>query len=222
MATFNDVKCFYNFLLKDKRALQYYKERGITPELIREFKLGYCPSHKDHWASGRIIIPFFDAYGNFLDFGTRKITQPGKSGEWKNGNFYYTSIGRTEKGHHLYNLNKAKAYILNKRYAIITEGYFDVITAWKSGIKNIVATCGTAFTFTHMCLLSRYCDLFIFAYDGDSSGRAAALKAELAFKDYIGIVILELPLGYDLDDYFKNFSVEDFNVLIKEKILSQG
>lgn len=215
MPTIDEMEFFHKHAYKSSKALSYYYSRGINKSLISEFKLGYCPYSIDHWAKGRIVIPIFDAYGRFLDFGTRLITEPGQPGKWMNGTFNNTSIGKTEKGHHLFNLNKAKPHILDARFAIITEGYFDVITAWKYGIKNIVATCGTAFTFTHMCLLSRYCDLFVIAYDGDASGVAAAIKAEAVFDSYIGIVRLELPEGYDLDEFLRKHGAEEFYNLMR-------
>jgi DNA primase len=218
MAKLKEVKEFYRCLQESPEALDFYNKRGITPELIKEFKLGYCPKHKEHWAKGRIAIPIFDSYGRFLDFGTRTIQQSGIEKKWKNGTFSYTTIGSTEKNHHLYNLNKAKKYIIKQKYVIITEGYFDVITAWKNNIKNIVATCGTAFSFTHFCLLARYCELLVFAYDADEGGRKAILKIEDDIKDNLGMINIELPQGYDLDDYLKEYTADDFYRLIKDKL----
>lgn len=218
MAILKTAQKFHNFLLNSKYAKKYCDMRKFNEEAIKEFMVGYCPPHENHWASGRITIPIFDVHNRFLDFGTRKITKPGEKNVWMNGTFRYTPIGETHKKHHLYNLNKAKWHILGQKYAIVTEGYFDVITAWRCGIKNIVATCGTSFSYTHLCLLSRYCEYLVFAYDADEAGRSAAMRSSDTVGLNIGFDFLELPDGYDVDDYLKKFDVEQFNNLVNSSI----
>jgi len=218
MATTQDVKRFMEYRKRCPTAQEYYEKRGISPDLIDEFHLGFCPLNKDHWAKGRIIVPVFDCYGRFLDFAGRKIRDEDSGPKWENGTFAFTPIGSTEKGHHLYNLNKAKYHILEKQYAIVTEGYFDVITAWKYGLKNTVATCGTSFTYTHLCLLMRYCELLVFVYDADESGQVASRKIRNEFSGNIGIINIELEEGYDLDEYLKSYGVESFNELLNDRL----
>lgn len=218
MARLKEAKQFHRALLNNDAARNYLYGRDITDLSISEFMLGLCSPHIDHWAKGRIVFPVFDSYNRFLDFGSRKITKPGQKGEWRNGNFAHTTIGETEKGHHLYNFNMAKKYILERQYAIITEGYFDVITSWQNGIKNVVATCGTSFTPTHLCLLMRYCEFLIFAYDADSAGQIASLRAANTVGDSVGIHFLGLPAGYDVDDYIREYGPTEFKSLVDQTI----
>ena len=218
MASFSAAQKYHEFLLSSQYAKDYCDFRKFGEGIIKDFVLGYCPPHENHWTSGRLTIPIFDVHNRFLDFGTRKITKPDalKMGdEWINGTFEYTPIGATHKKDHLYNLNNAKFHILKQKYAIVTEGYFDVMSAWQAGIKNIVATCGTSFSYMHLCLLSRYCEYIIFAYDADDAGVKAGLRSSNIVGSNVGYSFLSFPTGYDVDDYIKEFGSEKMLELIE-------
>lgn len=75
------------------------------------------------------------------------------------------------KGKNLYGLNKAKDDIRKKDFALIVEGYFDLISLWNSGIRNVVATLGTALTRDHLDLLRRYCVDVVALFDPDEAGK---------------------------------------------------
>jgi DNA primase len=219
MARFQDIEKFHNFLLCNRKPKKYLEERGFSLDTITEFQVGYIPPFENHWMSGRIIVPIFDSYGRFLDISGRKLP-PVTNGDikWINGKFNYTSIGDTSKKHHLYNLNKAKKHIVEKKFVVITEGYFDVFASWQAGIKNVVATCGTNFSYTHLCLLLRYCDLFIFAFDADSAGEQAKNNAISMAEGIVAYDFLSLPDGMDIDDFIKKYGDESFLKMVKNKI----
>jgi len=220
MAKFRDIEKFHNFLLCHKKPKDYLEDRGFSLDTLAEFQVGYVPPFEHHWMSGRIIVPIFDSYGRFLDISGRKLPPIDNKNDvkWINGKFNYTSIGETSKKHHLYNLNKAKNYILDKKFAVITEGYFDVFAAWQAGAKNIVATCGTNFSYTHLCLLLRYCDFFIFAFDADSAGEKARDDAISMIEGVVAYDFLNMPSGMDVDDFIKRYGKDKFLEMIEDKL----
>jgi len=188
---------------------------------------------------GRIMFPINDAGGNTLGF-TGRLT-PEKEKVEKMGK--YVNSPQTmifDKSKILYGLDKAKIYIKNYDSAIIVEGQMDVITAHQSGIKNVIASSGTALTSEQIKLLQRYTNNFIFSLDSDEAGQTAIGRGEEVIResDYkevifsnrdgkmqryidpslsyqINIKVLEIPGGKDPDESLKN-NPEDFKKAISE------
>jgi DNA primase len=189
-------------LLSTKHMLDYLKERGIHKESIKKWRLGYIkPTDKSNplfgeKVSGRLVFGLagegFDAKKAktvAMAYRTMKDEKP------KYINDYNSSI--YEKRHYLYGINEARKAIRRMGYAMVTEGYTDVIIAHQAGLENTVATCGTAFTREQMEKLRKLTSNLVFWYDGDSAGYDAMLESieellEMGFR----VKIVTAP-GYD-------------------------
>jgi len=212
-------------LYKTKNAIEYLKQRGLHDSTIEKFSLGYAPSafrqfeffknanlnKKELVALGvlsengeyprlieRITFPIFSQSGKIIAFGGRTITNhPAKY-----INFTNTKIFNKSKT--FYGLNFAREHILRKKEIIIVEGYMDVIMLHQAGVENAVATLGTALTNDHLPLIQKLNAKVKVAYDGDSAGINAALKASklLYSKFFEGGVVL-FPKGEDPADVVK-------------------
>ena len=201
------AEAYYQMLLKhpsSKPIQQYFVKRGIKAETITEFKLGYAPEGWDNLSKfltqrgfdnkdlvdagviklskdgkkyfdffrGRVTIPMQDITGKFIAIGARalKPDQVPKYLNTKESDVYH-------KEKNLYGLYQAKKYIQENDFAIIVEGYFDMISPYQNGYKNIVATCGTALTTAHLNLIKRFTKNIVLVFDGDQAGVNAALRA---------------------------------------------
>jgi len=108
------------------------------------------------------------------------------------------------KGKHLYGLNFSKEHVRKQNYAIITEGYFDLILPYKNGIKNIVATLGTALTPEQIVSLKRFTKNVIMIYDADKAGEAATLRSlDLLIGEDMNVRMAILPKGSDPDSFVR-------------------
>lgn len=221
-------------------ARQYLQQRGIADDVVKQFHLGYAP---DTWRSltdfmeqsglslklaeqagliipgknggfydrfrGRLIFPIENVFGEIVAFGGRML---GK-GEPKYLNSPESPV--YIKGKNLYGLNKAKDEIRKKDFALIVEGYFDLISLWNAGIRNVVATLGTALTRDHLDLLRRYCVDVVALFDPDEAGKKALDRSlELFLSTEMRARALILPGGYDPDDYVRKFGQAKMEELI--------
>ena len=237
---------YYSKLLKSNAVAQkYLSDRDIDEKMIDVFQLGLSNDKWDDLTKifnkektlnnaidsglviksenktydrfrNRIMFPIRNSTGNIIGFGARIYnTQQGAK--------YLNSPETTifHKSYELYGLFESKKEIAKKKYALIVEGYTDVIGLHKAGIKNCVATLGTAFTKFHFNKIKRYTNKIIFCFDGDSAGKSAAWKAVnnclSEMKDEIQISILFLPQGCDPDTYIKD-NKNDFDNLINNAI----
>ena len=210
------VNSFYiSNLYKNETALNYLKERGLFDSTIEKFQLGYAPNSKEQFQffknanlnkkdlislgvlneSGeyprlieRITFPIFSQNGKIIAFGGRTISNhPAKY-----INFTNTKIFNKSKT--FYGLNFAKEHILREKKITIVEGYMDVIMLHQAGIKNAVATLGTALTSEHLPILQKLKPNITVAYDSDNAGINAALKAsKLLYREFFegGVVLFD-------------------------------
>lgn len=216
-----------------KPARDYVASRGIPEELRETFGLGYAPDkwealmgflgkrgfgNKEILAAGlalkskkgtglidrfrnRLMVPLRDAHGNTIAFTGRIM--PGA--DEKSGPKYMNSP-ETEvyhKGEMLYGLSKAKQAIKQEKAVIVVEGNLDVVASHKAGVKNLVASSGTALTQTQIQLLKRYTDRLIFCFDQDAAGFNAARRGiHLATQLSCDVAVLLIPdeAGKDPDD----------------------
>ncbi len=226
-----------------KQALEYLHDRGIKQETIEEFMVGYAPSdwqgffkfarkkgagpdlmikaglvspgrEKGYYDRfrGRIMFPIFDISGKVSGFGGRLLSENEKSGP-KYLNSPETPV--FDKSSILYGLNLAREAIRREKKAIVMEGYTDVITAYQAGIKNVVASLGTALTKTQARQLRFQTDMVITAYDSDIAGEAATWRG-LAILQSTGclVQVADLPEGSDPDSYIKENGAGAFIDLI--------
>lgn len=233
------MKFYHNNLLQNSSALEYLEKRGVGEVAISKFKLGLAPNsnfdlkntlkkdftldnlHKagllfekngDYFDrfKNRIIIPIFDISNAPIAFGARAILE-GQNPK------YLNSPDSTiyNKSSVLYGLNSAAEAIKQEDSVIIMEGYFDVISAQVNGVKNTVASCGTALTAQHIKLLSRYSPSrkIYLAFDSDNAG----LKATNAGGEVIKQIFQNLG---DIKQYDSNFS-EISNSVCEIRVVSQ-
>jgi DNA primase len=212
-----------------KEAVAYLRQRGVREEVVREFRLGFALNSWRHLRDffekekaslanaeqagllipgkdaspydrfrGRLMFPVEDFNGRVIAFGGRLIGD----GEPK----YLNSpeSGVYIKGRNLYALNRAKEAIRRQGYAILVEGYFDLISLWSAGITHVVATLGTALTKDQVDLIGRYTKHVVVLFDPDEAGRKALMRSlELFLAGNLSARILVLPENLDPDDYVR-------------------
>lgn len=223
---------------KAKSAKKYLGERGISDEVQEQFRIGFS---LDSWDSllihlkekgadeklieqsglvsineekervydrfrGRIMFPVLNINGDPVAFGARAMgdEQP-----------KYLNSPETPayiKGEHLYGLFQSRDEIRKRKFAILVEGYLDLIALYQHGITNVAASLGTAFTPEQSKLLGRFAKRVVINYDGDSAGVKAARRAiEILLADDHEIKVLVLPDGKDPDDFVREFGSETYN-----------
>ncbi|MGH9915668.1 MAG: DNA primase, partial [Pyrinomonadaceae bacterium] len=225
---------------QSQQATQYLKNRGITSETCLTFHLGYAPDSWDGLSGflrqrgasnlqieqsglvvrketggfydrfrGRLIFPVMDANGRVIAFGGRTMSA---DGEPKYLNSPETPSYR--KGHHLYGLNLSRDQIRRQKHAILVEGYFDLIMPCQFGVRNIVASLGTALTSDQVRLLGRYARQVVINYDGDKAGLEAARRAlEVLSQEEFEAKVLVLPGGTDPDEFVRANGMEAYRDL---------
>jgi len=234
---------FYRLQLRDSdRAVDYLKRRGLTGRIAADFGLGYAPAGwrglarcfpeyglEDLETCGlviaqegaeageqkrydrfrdRIMFPIRNVVGEVIGFGGRVLDQ----GEPKYLNSPETPV--FIKGQELYGLFEARAPIRQKGYALVVEGYMDVVALAQHGIGQAVATLGTACTAEHVAKLFRFTELIVFSFDGDAAGRRAAGRALQAALPHLNerraVRFLFLPSEHDPDSYVREHGAEGF------------
>ncbi|HNZ27807.1 MAG TPA: DNA primase [Spirochaetota bacterium] len=242
------VKLFQYFLLKRREGeggLRYLTGRGINADVINQFKIGYAPKEYGRLESffikkgykpdflvstglfsqgkrglgslffNRVIFPIINYKGECAGFGGRALEPDAKP--------KYLNTPETiayRKRENLYGISVSKDFIKAQKSVFVVEGYMDAISCFKSGLKNIVAPCGTAITKEQIKLLSRYAEEIVFLFDGDEAGMKGAIKgvSEAANIENVKTSVLVLPNNLDPDDYFKTNTIEAFNIYQKQKV----
>ncbi len=248
--SFNErvVKLFQHFLKERSEgamARQYLQNRSLDLETIDKFRLGYAPRGYGRlekffinkgfspdflmstglFAQGdrglktlffdRVIFPIINYKNEVVGFGGRTLDPNGKP--------KYINTPETlvyKKRDNLYGLNVAKDEIQKQKMAFLVEGYMDVITCYRSGLKNVVAPCGTAITAGQIRLLSRYAQEIVFLLDGDEAGIKGAARGlfETANIETSKFSVLVLPNGMDPDDYFKQNNLSVFKDFFSQRV----
>jgi DNA primase len=227
------------------KAVQYLKDREITGTTAKKFNIGYALDKWDgllnHLGAdipqkeldesglfskkddrfydrfrGRIIFPIRNIKGDFIAMGGRIIDE----GEPKYLNSPETSF--FNKSNELFGLYEVKELEKNIASLIIVEGYMDVIGLYEHGIKNAVATLGTAVTPNHVSKIMRYTNKIYFAFDGDLAGGKAAWKAvENTFpiiREDINIQFVFFEQGHDPDSFINEHGLKAFQKLLDESV----
>lgn len=204
------------------------EKRGVSPEMIELFGVGAAPDRWDglvltiqkkglsldpYRATGlvkarengggfydgfrnRVMFPIQDQIGRIIGFGGRRIND---DDEPKYINSAESAI--FDKSTTLYGLHQAAQEIRKTRIAIITEGYMDTIACHQAGVKNAVATLGTAMTAGNAKVLRRLCDTVVLLFDGDTAGQKAAERAvEIFFAEPVDVRIAALSTHTDAKD----------------------
>ncbi|HEV7798384.1 MAG TPA: DNA primase [Pyrinomonadaceae bacterium] len=218
-------------------ARDYLLQREITEETRKTFRLGYAP---DSWDAlllhlrqkgatqeqidrsglvakkeetgrtydrfrGRLIFPVMDIQGKPIAFGGRTL---------KDDNAKYINSPETAayvKGRNLFGLNLTRDEIRRSGFAILVEGFLDLIVPYQFGIRNTVASLGTALTPEQAKLVSRFARKVVVNYDGDNAGVQAAKKAiEILLAEDLEVKILVLPDNSDPDEFIRKSGVQEY------------
>lgn len=162
----------------------------------------------------RLMIPIMNLSGKVIAFGGRTLKK-GEPAKYMNS----PETKLYSKSNVLYNLNLAKDEIRNSNCVIIVEGYFDVISLWEVGIKNVVASSGTAFTPQQARLLARFAEEVYLFFDADSAGKNAALKSVDSLYDAgLEVKIIVPPEGEDPDSLAQKFGRDKIDDLMHDAI----
>lgn len=162
----------------------------------------------------RVMFPIRNVKGECIGFGGRVL------GDEKPKYLNSPETPVFSKGRELYGLFEARAALRDQGYALVTEGYMDVVALAQLGFANAVATLGTACTAEHVQKLFRFTDAVVFSFDGDNAGRRAARKAldaALPFAtDVRTVKFLFLPQEHDPDSYIREHGAEGFADCVKK------
>lgn len=231
----------------NKMYLKYFTDRKLSEKTIKKFRLGYAPDSYDallnHFNDKKMdlklaeqlgliqkkqtgeslfvkfrhrnLFPFFNIAGKIIGFGGRKLREEQQP---KYLNSPESIIYK--KGQTLYGLHQAIQSIREDDFIVLVEGYFDLLRLVDSGMKNVVASSGTALTEQQARLMGRYSKNIFIAYDGDGAGVKAAIKnAQIIENQDFNAYIVPMPAGEDPDTFVLNFSIKDFRELLKQKLL---
>ena len=229
---------------KGEKIIEYLNSRGIKNDVIKEFKIGFS---LDQWSSlldkarsggysseamvqsglfingkkgyydrfrNRIMFPISDRNDKIIAFGGRVFDSddPAK----------YINSSETpiyNKSGIFYGLSKTKSFLSKENTAIVVEGYLDLIQLFQNDIKNVVAVSGTSFTDIHAMELNKYVKNVKIAYDGDSAGKNAAIRAGyVLLKNGFNPEIIPIPDGKDPDDWIQKEGPEPLKKVIKNSI----
>jgi DNA primase len=158
---------------------------------------------------GRVIFPIEDLSGRVVAFGGRSIGSDTPK--------YLNSPESPvySKGRILYGMSRTKDAIRDHDYAVLVEGYIDLLSLWNAGIKNVVATLGTALTREQVDLLRRFTRNVAVIFDPDEAGRHAVERSlKLFLEENMRARVVVLPDGYDPDDYVKKYGADSLKEVI--------
>ncbi len=217
------VKYYQQSLLKNKTALEYVlKRRKLSRREVEDFRIGYAPDNGSALTNflekrgftkreltdaglcnryggdlfrGRMMVPLMDGTGQPIGFTGRII------GEVENAPKYLNTPQTLlyDKGRHIFALSQAKEAIRATGYVVVVEGNLDVVSSHQAGVKQTVATAGTAMTEHHMKALKRLSSDVRLAYDGDKAGIAATERA-IAIASLVSVELTIISLPDDAKD----------------------
>ncbi|MCO1601355.1 DNA primase [Desulfosporosinus nitroreducens] len=224
----------------------YFEKRGVDLDTMKSFRLGYAPDRWDGLLTymlergvqahelaenglalergtqgkgggyydrfrNRVLFSILDRRNHTIGFGGRVLDDSLPK---------YLNSPETaffNKGHHLYGMHRAHQGIREKGFALLVEGYMDVIALQKSGYPNAVASLGTALTREQAKLLRRYTQRVVLLYDSDEAGIQAALRGGEILRDAgIRLEVATLIGAKDPDEFLKRYGVEDFEIAVSQ------
>jgi len=238
---------FYHQQLKHAPAAvqEYLQRRGISAETREQFKLGYASGEWDGLLKylerngfslnpykklgllleseksgklfdrfrNRLMFPIHNQSGKVIGFGGRELLDEPNSPKYMNS----PESPVYQKSRILYGLYFSKEAIRESGAVIFVEGYMDFLQLYQAGIRNVVATSGTALTEEHARLIRRYTNRVYLCYDADTAGINAAVRGgEILFQQLLEVEALILPAGEDPDSFVKANGKEAFLALLKE------
>jgi DNA primase len=228
---------------RGRAARDYLAKRGVSEAVSERFGLGFAPDSWDALGNvlgargfktadvltaglavprkegsgqydrfrNRVIFPIRDVAGRVVAFGGRAL------GDSEPKYLNSPETPAYVKGEHLYGLDVAKESIRREGFAILVEGYLDLIALHQAGFEHVVASLGTALTPLQVKLLARYTERVVVSYDGDVAGVAAAVKSlDLFLERGFDVRVAEIPQAQDPDDFVKEHGAAAYDAIVKE------
>ena len=223
------------FSKEGSSALDYLNERGLSEDIIKQFKIGFAKDSWDHLVSkvkgkgftknqisqsglftlsdkgvfdrfrSRIMFPIFHPSGKVIAFGGRIFNSDDPA--------KYLNSPETplyHKGSVFYGIQATRDSIRKNNSAILVEGYMDFLKLYQGSVSNILAISGTAFTKKHVSSLNRITKKVILLYDGDDAGANAVIKAGWTLiKGELDPMVIRPPKGLDPDDWIDKVGGEN-------------
>ncbi|MDH3251661.1 MAG: DNA primase [Ignavibacteria bacterium] len=229
--------------VEGKLALEYFRHRGFSDDTMRTFGLGYAMNSWDGFVKfveregidqalaekaglitrredgsgyydrfrGRAMFPIYSASGRIIAFGARKMRDEDQLAKYINS----PETPIYSKSRVLYGLFQAREAIREKEYAILVEGYADLLSLYQAEIRNCVASSGTALAVEQIQLLSRYTKTITLVYDADSAGSKATMRGvDLIIEQGMEVLVAELPAGEDPDSFVRSRGAAAFRDLL--------
>ena len=224
--------------------LSYFKERGVSSEMIEKFQLGYNPEGWDSFTKsaldnsykieylektglsivkdnksfdrfrGRIMFPIHSMSGRVLGFGGRVLKKSEKAAKYLNS----PESDIYHKSKVLYGIYFSKSAIVKQDNCYLVEGYTDVISMHQHGIENVVASSGTALTSEQIKLIGRFTKNITILFDGDSAGIKASFRGiDLILSEGMNVKVVLFPEGEDPDSYAKTLGQEKIQSFISDE-----
>ena len=217
--------------------LSYFRERGLRPDIIEKFGLGYAPELRDIFTKQALIVGYpierLTAVGLSIQYEDKpphdrfrgRVIFPVRNLSGQYVAFGGRIMGKADKtakyinspesliyskSRELYGLYQAKQAISKANKCYLVEGYTDVISMHQSGVENVVASSGTALTVQQIRLIRRFTERVTVLYDGDNAGIKAALRGiDLLLEEGLDIKVVLLPEGEDPDSYAQKHSRQE-------------
>ena len=232
-----------------KLCREYLKKRSLTDDVLKEFQIGFSPNGWEELLSralkkgykseaiekaglvvkskrsgkikyydrfrNRLMFPICDSLGRVIGFSGRILDEKRKEAKYVNSPetliFHKSSV--------LFAFNKARKEIVEKKLAIVVEGQIDAIRCHTVGIKNVVASQGTALTVQHAKLIKRYADEVVLIFDSDAAGVSAALStSKLFLENELSVRVATLPNGEDPDSLILKHGANIFKKEINDAL----
>jgi len=227
--------------------LSYFRlKRGFSDATIKKFGLGFCPSKGDAMTRAaldagykkefllstglsleserdnslfdrfrdRVMFPVHNISGRVVAFGGRTLRTDKKVAKYQNS----PESGIYSKKNEIYGLYFAKKAIQQQDFAIMVEGYTDVISMHQSGVENVVASSGTSLTTEQIRLLHRFTNNITVMYDGDSAGIHASLRGiDMILREGMNVRIVLLPPEHDPDSFAQSHSASETQEYVRSR-----
>ena len=232
-----------------KSCRDYLKKRSLSSDILKEFQIGFSPNGWEELLSkalkkgyklediekagliakskrsgkvkyydrfrNRLMFPICDTLGRVIGFSGRTLEDKRKEAKYVNSPetliFHKSSV--------LFAFDKARKAIVENKFAIVVEGQIDAIRCHSAGLKNVIASQGTALTDQHAKIIKRYADEVVLIFDSDAAGIKAALaSSKLFIENELSVRIVALPDGEDPDSLIIKFGIDEFKKLIDEAL----
>ena len=239
------VDFYYSQTRTHQQAIEYFLGRGLSREIIKEFRLGYAPQGWSEFLSfansqgvtqsalvqcglaiakqdnkaydrfrDRIMFPIFDTSKRPIGFGGRGLTADAQPKYLNSPETFLYQKNKT-----LYGLHEAQYHIKQSKSVIVVEGYMDFLSLFQAGVKNVIATSGTALTDGQARIVQRFTNKIYLVFDGDGAGINAAQRAIFVLAPYnFDMRVLILPNEEDPDSYVKKHGQAGFLALLNNAL----